>query len=52
MTKTVLPDQKTIKLTPTNQRIESGQSLPPGTVILPMKVLEKPEKVSKRNARR
>jgi hypothetical protein len=49
MSKTMLRDQKTIKVIADNFRVSSDQAcLPPNVVIMPMAILEKPERIPKK----
>jgi hypothetical protein len=53
MPKTTLPDQKTIKLAASNERIASDKSvIPRNVVVMPMTVLAQPEKISKPRRKR
>lgn len=53
MRKSTLPDQTTIKLTASNERIASGKSvIPRNVVVMPMTVLAQPEKISKPRRKR
>jgi hypothetical protein len=49
MRQTMLHDQKTVKIIADNLRISSDdQNLPSNVVIIPMKILDKPERIQKK----
>jgi hypothetical protein len=49
MPRTIRSSQRTLKLTASPQKIISDQSaVPPGIVVMPMVVLDKPEKIKRK----
>ena len=49
MAKTTLPNQQTLKLIASSQKVISDRSsIPPGVFVVPMVVLPKPEKIKRK----